>query len=199
MVAIRFGARPLVPVTSPPSWPTCSECNAAMQFVAQLPVDEERLVLVFMCQRDPGMCDNWDVNAGANAVVIVPTTSDMVPLDPPAGETMLDGDWGGTEVEVDIPAAELEECQTEYAAARGRHGEGEDASTRDVVGMLGGPPSWIQGDETPSCDCGKPMQLLAQLEQGPDSRTEINFCGGGCGYVFTCDHCPTAGKMLIQR
>ena len=74
-------------------------------------------------------------------------------------------------------------------------------NTLSPAGQIGGEPSWVQNEETPDCDaCGKPMQLAAQLEEGPDHRTAMNFgSGSGCGYVFRCGCSqPALGKLLWQ-
>jgi hypothetical protein len=42
------------------------------------------------------------------------------------------------------------------------------------------------------------MRFVAQLEQGPDSASEMNF-GGGCAYVFDCGCGAHAAKMLWQQ
>ncbi|MDX6328614.1 MAG: hypothetical protein QOI83_997, partial [Streptomycetaceae bacterium] len=44
-----------------------------MQFLAQLPLDDGRGVLaVFVCQNDPGMCEDWDPVAGGNRALVFP-------------------------------------------------------------------------------------------------------------------------------
>ncbi|MFB7113316.1 hypothetical protein [Streptomyces sp. NPDC056190] len=69
---------------------------------------------------------------------------------------------------------------------------------RDVLGQLGGVPSWLQHDETPACPSrAQPMSFMAQLEEGRDHRTAMNFGGGGCGYVFVCASCEE-GSFLWQ-
>ena len=71
---------------------------------------------------------------------------------------------------------------------------------RDVLGQLYGEPSWIQGDETPECDCcNKPMRFVAQLEEGPDHRTAMNFGGGGVAYLFDCKQGKTAKNKVCQK
>ena len=48
-----------------------------MQFLAQLPLREceavlhgDQYLLLFQCQSDPGMCDEWDAESGGNATRI---------------------------------------------------------------------------------------------------------------------------------
>src|SRR5450830_1027219 len=62
----------------PQSWPTCVECGASQSLLAQFvhhPVRldlgrEGRLLSVFQCNADPGMCASWERNSGANACLI---------------------------------------------------------------------------------------------------------------------------------
>jgi rubredoxin len=139
-----------------------------MCFVAHLPVDDGA-VEVFMCQNDPGMCDDWDAESGGNRAVLV--HGDLRPVAPPEeGETLLDTVTALRPVATPI--------------------EGE------VPGRRGGTPDWWQLDETPACPaCGRRMPFVAQLEEGGDA---LNFGGGGRGYVFTCPPCGTAA-FLWQR
>ncbi len=188
----RFGGAPLVPADGGVEWPTCETCQGAMQFLGQLRLEGDRLLLLFMCQNDPGMCDEWDAEAGGNAALIVSTEGTLEPLPPPAeGEHTLGATWGAREATVTVDAAEIEEFMTAYDVARDRQ-EG-----RAVLGALGGDPAWVQGDETPSCEhCASPMTLAAQLEEGPNMETCMNF-GGGVAFAFTCG-CGRA-KLLWQQ
>ncbi len=42
------------------------------------------------------------------------------------------------------------------------------------------------------------MRLAAQLEQGPDADTEMNFGGGGTAFVFSCPTHPEQARFLWQ-
>lgn len=68
-------------------------------------------------------------------------------------------------------------------------------SEENSVGKLRGNPTWIQDDETPSCDCGETMSFTAQVEER--AHIDFNFGGGGCSYVFTCKKCNKS-KFLWQ-
>ena len=166
-----------------------------MQFLGQLrsarPASEESdLLLLFMCQNDPGLCEDWDANAGGNAVVAV-LADDLQPAEAPSeGAVLRDTCYG---------AAVLPFAADDYEAARTGWAEANGRSTREVLGQIGGESAWVQQDETPNCDlCGQPMTLAAQLEQGPDAKTEMNFGGGGCAYVFRCRCDAGSAKMLWQ-
>jgi len=64
----RSGGLPL----APPGfvWPLCATCGGPLQFLVQLlPADVpalDHLLLIFMCQNDPGICDEWEPFAGGN-------------------------------------------------------------------------------------------------------------------------------------
>jgi hypothetical protein len=88
----------------------------------------------------------------------------------------------------------IETDEVDYDKAR----ENWKGNRREVLGQLYGKASWIQGDETPACDCcKKPMRFVAQLEEGPDYRTAMNFGGCGVAYIFDCKEGKSA-KFLWQ-
>ncbi|MFB9315441.1 hypothetical protein [Nocardioides plantarum] len=179
--ALRTGGLPLAPAGF--AWPSCETCDGAMQFLAHLPSADGLAVSVFMCQNDPGMCDEWDPAAGGNSAHAF--SGALVPLTAPArGETTLGA----------VSAARVDEvAQPSYGDARTAWAEQHGVSPRQVLGSLGGEPQWIQGDETPTCpSCASPMPFVAHLEEGADDATGINLGGGGLGYVFACTTHETA-------
>ena len=193
-VANRFGGLPLVPRGASIPWPACKSCGGAMQFLGQLVIpysdrDGEYLMLLFMCQNKPGMCDDWDANLGGNRAIAAQITNEMIILESPGGErTLRESVYGANAQAFDVDG---------YEAARQAWVANTNSDARKVLGQLLGEPSWIQADETPNCDsCTKPMRFVAQLEEGPDRTTNMNF-GGGCAYVFDCD-CHSA-KLLWQQ
>lgn len=179
----RTGGVPLVPVGF--EWPVCRTCGGAMMFLAHLP-SAEGAVAVFMCQNDPGLCQEWDPAFGGNAAYVF-TGALVAAVVPAAGETRL-AEVSALETS-DVDAAGYTTAREGWAAATGR-------SVREALGKLGGAPEWIQGDETPVCPgCGAPMDFGVQLEEGRDPRTGMNFGGGGCGYVFACGPCERAAFL----
>src|SRR5215211_5131543 len=71
--ATRFGGLPLMPEKT--EWPVCRSCSGPMQFLGQLRVpdpagDADRLLLIFMCQNDPGSCFEWSADKGGNIVIV---------------------------------------------------------------------------------------------------------------------------------
>ncbi|MET9774232.1 DUF1963 domain-containing protein [Streptomyces sp. NPDC006367] len=192
----RTGGVPLVPAGF--DWPRCAACSGPMQFLAQLPAGvpaaagdeaDEYVLSVFMCQNDPGLCDEWDPAEGGNRALLFPRAG-LVPAPVPAeGETLLPETCGIDRTTLD--AVPYSEAREDWAQAHGR-------PLRDVLGQLGGVPSWLQHDETPECpSCARPMAFTAQLEEGRDHRTAMNFGGGGCGYAFACAPCGE-GAFLWQ-
>ncbi|MDN3354185.1 DUF1963 domain-containing protein [Actinomadura sp. DC4] len=193
----RIGGMPLMPVGF--SWPTCATCARPMQFVAQLLLQDlssfdavqvanrRGMLSIFMCQNDPGLCSDWDPASGGNRALLFPDVG-LVPAAVPAqGNTLL-------------PDA----CRIEYTKigvdgydeARNSWCRASDRPLPDVLGQLGGIPSWLQGDETQSCpSCAQPMTFVAQFEEGNDLRAAANFGGGGCGYSFACSPCQKAAFL----
>ena len=153
-------------------WPTCAACKGAMQFIAQLLPDDvpglEKALLIFMCQNDPGMCDDWNPRSGANKAYLFEADGLRLAEVPAQGETML-GAVSGMRL-------------------------ADDAGEEDyVLGKIGGKPDWIQADETPGCrKCSDYMDFYAQFDQGREFSTAINFGGDGLGYAFVCATCHEA-------
>ena len=168
---LRTGGVPLVPDEF--VWPTCRECGGPMLFFAHLPLDWG-VVAVFLCQNNPGLCDDWDATAGANRAFVFhgPLSAATVPAE---GETLLGAVTALRPRPADTPTEE------------------------PVLGRLGGEPDWLQGDETPDCpSCATPMTFTAAFEEGAEFETAANFGGGGLGYVFHCRPCGRAA-FLWQR
>ncbi|WP_092412941.1 hypothetical protein [Collimonas sp. OK307] len=165
-----------------------------MQFLGQLRLkkqdDGEPLLLLFMCQNDPGLCDEWDANAGGNKVVSVDCQSLSLVEPPNGGDTIRPILHGA--ILVDVESENYDTARVDWAVAA-------DVNPQEVLGQLAGQPSWIQGEEVPVCDsCNNPMSFVAQLEQGPDWETAMNFGGGGCAYVYRCSCGKHQAKMLWQ-
>jgi hypothetical protein len=165
-----------------------------MQFLAQLSLQgveeadahQDQTLLLFQCQAEPGMCDDWDASSGGNAALLVDAVN-RVPMTVPAGETLL--------------PAESRLRFVQYAQRAGdspddAYCDACDAPGSQVVGKLGGSPLWIQDDETPTCECGAMMKFIAQLERHGGGG--INFGGEGAGYAFLCPQCRQSAKFLWQ-
>ncbi|MGR6318213.1 DUF1963 domain-containing protein [Micromonospora soli] len=190
----RTGGVPLVPQGF--DWPRCDECDGPMQFLAQVRLDDidpadSGLLSIFMCQNDPGLCDEWDATAGGNRAFVFPL-GQLAPSAVPSGDNVL---LAETSAVAYVPMNNSEG----YDEARERWCGESGRPLPDVLGQLGGAPAWLQFDETPTCAvCNLQMSFVVQLEEGHDYRTDINFGGGGCGYGFRCRPCATAA-FLWQR
>jgi hypothetical protein len=163
-----------------------------MQFLTQVMLgdlgtgDRHGVLSVFMCQNDPGLCEEWDPIAGGNQALLFALPGLRAAVVPPGPATAL-GEVSA--VRCVMAAGDYEEARLGWAEREGRPG-------RDVLGQLGDQPSWVQHDETPACPgCGTPMSFAFQLEEGRDRHTAANFGGGGCGYGFTCHPCGTAAFL----
>lgn len=180
-----FAGLPVQSIDESLKWPVCQTCAGQMQYQGKLKT-ELGLALLFICPNDPGMCDEWDANSGGNKVVIV-TGNHLEPLHPIDKEVALRD-------AAEYSVSPVKTAYTDYEVARSSWSGGQ----RQVLGQLYGAPSWLQHDETPSCDrCQQPMRFVAQLEEGPAYQTQMNFGGGGVGYLFDCATDRTA-KFLWQ-
>lgn len=185
----RFGGQPMAPRDGF-SWPTCASCQAEMQFLGQLRTGDE-LLLLFMCQSDPGMCDEWDANSGGNKAVSVRVDGAVLAKPADRKNSIRSTSYAAKIVNV---------AGDDYDKARSDWSESSGQGQRQVLGQVGGRPSWIQGEEVPSCNaCNEPMSFVAQLEEGPDAATAMNFGGGGCAYVYRCFCNQNQVKILWQN
>ena len=192
-LSASIGGQPLAPPGT--LWPICRQCAGPMQFLAQLPIAEadspelsgrDEMLLLFQCQNDPGLCEEWDANGGGNAALLVPTVTRQL-LPAPDGETLLPQEYKLRFVpfEESLDASTAHEA---YLAALLAH-------EPSMLGKTGGQPVWFQFDQTPKCSCGQPMTFVGQIEE---VGTEINFGGGGVGYAFVCAACPATARFLWQ-
>ena len=183
----RTGGVPLVPESF--AWPACATCAGPMQFLAQLELGPARLLSIFMCQNDPGLCDEWDAAAGGNHAYVFTSPTLTTAGVPTTGVPLLE----------ETSAVRIEEVGgADYDEARSVFGRQAEGGPRIVLGQLGGKPSWLQGEEEPGCPvCGRLMTFAAQLEEGHNHRTAANY-GGGAAYAFHCETCAT-GAFLWQQ
>jgi hypothetical protein len=189
----RTGGIPLVPPGF--VWPRCIECEGTMQFLAQVRLDDVDATAagmwsVFVCQNDPGMCEDWNPIAGGNRTFVF-GPGELAPAAVPAGANVLLGEVSAV--------GYLPVDGDDYGHAYEQWSKTSDRPATDVLGQLGGSPLWIQDDETPLCEsCDRPMSFLVQLEEGHNYATKANFGGGGSGYGFRCRPCAT-GAFVWQR
>ncbi|MFF3862863.1 hypothetical protein [Streptomyces sp. NPDC002209] len=203
----RIGGLPLAP--SGTRWPTCTTCSGPLCFIAQIVLDGGRGILaVFMCANDPGSCEEWSATAGGNRAYLFPSAG-LVPMPLPALPAAEDGDGDGDEEDEEddeddedvrqLGAVRSVERVTvtepEYRLARKAWSERSGRPANDVLGRLGGAAEWLQCDETPDCaGCGRPMEFVARLDEGPDPLTAPNF-GSGSAYAHACEPCGRAAFL----
>lgn len=190
MQETNFGGAPVKGVGETFEWPTCQSCEGNMQYLGKVKADLG-LEQIFMCQNDPGLCEEYAADYGGNRVVITRATELEAVAIPEEGIVVRGIEHGCEVAEYD---------SNDYDEAREKWAEEKQVAGRAVLGQLFGSPEWIQGDETPECDqCKKPMRFVAQLEEGygADVKADMNFGGGGCAYLFDCS-CNLTAKFLWQ-
>lgn len=185
----RIGGVPQTPAGF--SWPVCGECDGPMQFLAQVDLAATAgggtgLFSVFMCQNDPGMCDDWDATSGGNRAFVFGAGAVHSAVPPDDGVTMLKA----------VCAVAFERVEADgYLAAAEEWSRLTGRDAREVLGQAGDAAQWLQNDETPDCgECSRPMTFVVQLDEGHDHHTAINF-GNGWGYGFRCAPCGTAAFL----
>lgn len=171
--AISFGGLPVKDRTTSFEWPKCV-CGAELQYQGKIKTDIG-YEMIFMEN-----CDHW----GSTKVIIV-DAEDIESVHPEDSQIAIRETAYVAKIE-EVTGDSYDDARDDYPSHR-----------RDVLGHISDRPEWIQGDETPKCDCcGQTMRFVAQLEEGPDYETAMNF-GGGCGYLFDCTVGKTA-KFITQ-
>jgi hypothetical protein len=210
-------------------WPKCAVCGKSQSLLAQLSHDERRLDLgrpgrvmfVFQCAHDPGMCGAWDASSGANACIVI-EPEDLVDAEPARSD-----DAPPQDNEVRIVAWRARDDGLPESIARSFFDDAsywalaDDVLTRVTWSTrLGGVPRWIQ---SPSEAMASGWRFVGQLDsaysfisppqEAPawvgidpekfEGRTHVaigpNFGDGGIAYLFLkdTDGVPR-GKMLWQ-
>lgn len=210
-------------------WPRCGECGKSQSLLAQLVHHPERLDLgrtgrvlhVFQCNHQPGLCSTWEAASGANACFVLEPEQLLpapaaIPADaPPADPEVRIVDWVARDDGLDeASAGGFLDPATGYDLDEALLGA-VTWSTR-----LGSVPRWLQGtDEAP----GDGWRFVGQLDgsysflDAPrvvdpavrvddeqwEGRTHVSEgpnLGGGIGYVFLCpDGARVDGHFFWQR
>ncbi len=197
-------------------WPKCRECGLSESLIAQFDHHADRLDLgregrvlfVFQCAHDPGMCATWEAFSGANSCFIVEPEQlvdgqTSLPADvPPLDHEVWISSWIERDDGISPDAANAFWEETSFRELSEELLAGVTWSTR-----LAGLPRWMQSpDEGPRPD----WRFIGQLDGSysflsppqtppawvqPDAeryegRTHIasgpNF-GGGLAYLFLQD------------
>lgn len=131
---------------------------------------------MFQCEWDPGMCETWSPDSGANACIVVDGDHGNV-IQPPEAATRqypyvaITG-WTTSEDETDPHALAAMFDEKEWPAAARDIAASQIWSTR-----LGGVPAWVQYPEFPR---GEGWTFIGQID--PDAGA--NFGDGGMAYLF---------------
>ncbi len=208
----KFGGLPWG--LDPSSWPNCSECQKSQSFLAQMQHHPDRvdlgkpgrILFIFQCNHDPGMCSTWEGGSGANACFVV-EPEDIIkgfskyPEDSPILENEVRVvEW--VERNDSIPSASEASFFNDDLFYSLSDEIVEKVTTGTKIGSV---PEWIQ---SPSEAPGNDWQFLAQLDsthsfikapinlapwiqadgEGWEDRTHYaegpNFGGGGIAYIF---------------
>ena len=121
--------------------PSCKECKVPMKLIIQ--IDDKRIVekpvQVFQCQSDPGQCEDWNAESGANKVIFNDHLNAIL-----------------SEKALNFVSSGYSDAQRE---------ETYEFHADNAIGKALGKPLWIQSDETPHC-CQQPMQFILQIDGG---------------------------------
>lgn len=212
-------------------WPLCKDCGRPQSLLAQLSHDDDRLDLgrdgrvlfVFQCAHDPGMCATWDGSSGANACFVCEpeeltrSLSAAPSVANPADHEVRVLGW---ERRTDSVSADLASAFFDDALFF----ELPDVVRESVTfsTRVGSVPKWLQSPaEAPSAAAG--WRFVAQLDstysflrpptvsvewvsadnERYEGRTHVaqgpNFGDGGIAYVFLRDTGgPPEGMVFWQ-
>ena len=223
----RLGGRPWG--LSSDRWPKCSECGKSQSLLAQFEHHPDRLDLgregrvlfVFQCAHDPGMCATWEAFSGANACFVVEPehieakTTELPGDAPPVDPEVLVDDWTMKDDGLSTDLAEAFHSEQTFLKVSEEMLRKVTWSTR-----LGGLPRWMQSpDEAPKPGwrfvgqldgaysfLSPPTPCPAWVSPDPEAfegRTHVatgpNF-GGGLAYLFLRDGDQRPdGCMFWQR
>jgi hypothetical protein len=151
-------------------WPTCRDCGKSQSLLAQFVHDPQRLDLgragrvlsVFQCNHDIGVCSTWEGGSGANACIITEPEDLMnelsqLPPDSPVieREARIE-EWLVQDDGVDQTRVPSFFSESEFMELSDEDTAGVTTSTR-----LGGVPFWMQSpDDAPKGD----WRFVGQLD-----------------------------------
>jgi len=151
-------------------WPECQECGGHQSLLAQFLHDDVRLDLgrkgrvlfVFQCNHDPGGCESWSADSGANACLIL-DAEDLV-------DALTECPANNIQIETEARAVSWLTRQDKVADADFQkyfeyvtYSEVEKDILYSILECtrLGSVPSWVQSpDEAP----GDPWRFIGQLD-----------------------------------
>lgn len=211
-------------------WPICAECGRPQSLIAQLKHDDERLDLgsagrvlfVFQCEWEAGMCSNWELFAGANACLVLSepeltgVASSLPEAAPPVIPVVGILRWQEHD---DGIAADVRPAFFDGVAHLTLSDEEWEKATAET--RLGGVPHWVQSpDEAPKDGwrfLGQLDSMYRFVDRSVSLPTVLRFAagsgdddalfadgpnfGGGLAYLFARDSegdAPPAVGMFWQ-
>jgi hypothetical protein len=190
-----------------------------MDFLFQLDLREPlhlctdyRMAYAFMCrgytdELNGIQCQTWVAGRGANRIELVKHPDATVAACPPAARRWPEFDLQFFDEGSQPKAKPIPLLRILKAAMKRTPGDepivvsisdkqyARDNPPPEMV-HLGGTPTWVQDDETPSCPCcGGPVRFLAQVGaeierpsvSSPQSPVTFAFGSGGEAYIFLCE------------
>ena len=207
---------------SPDQWPVCTDCGRHQTHLATLLHDADRInlgepsrvLMLFQCDWDPGMCDTWSADSGGSVALVVDADVLLHRLSAPP----VDGLPVGTEGWISQWTVADDGVDAEMYPAFFIDGERNllDATVVDGIPQgtkVGGTPYWIQGaDDAPGTGWRFVLQLDGQLRFATDPGRAVkarrqngswvadgpNFGDMGMAYVFVSADDPTRTILFWQ-
>jgi hypothetical protein len=173
-------------------WPRCADCSGTMSLIGQFHHDPARLDLagpgrvltLWQCEHDPGLCETWSADSGANAALVVDRlhAPGRGPIEPPDPSTVVHPEVRVTTWVVDDDGVPVDLVDAFYDEER-HAALGEPWwSAGGMDTRLGGVPMWIQSaGEGP----GPPFTFVGQIADGQHLPGDLPA--------------PRAGRFGIQR
>jgi uncharacterized protein YwqG len=183
----KFGGQPIW--LDKPTWPTSRSTSQPMRFIGQVeltsslfPHSRARVAYFFMTDLEDGtyVDGTWEPDGGENAVVLQPGECRHPHLAQGTGPSITGTGLGQSEFRVVLePTNEA------------RNSDGEVRP--ELINKVGGPPDFLQGDETPFSGVA---DLILQLDSS-QAPFDVNFGDAGVGYAFM-NQDGTDAKFLWQ-
>lgn len=200
-------------------WPVCTQCGGSQSLLAQFVHDPVRLDLgrpgrmlnVFQCNHDPGMCENWEGGAGGNACFVVEPEDLLRGLsEQPGDDPEIEFEATIAEWETQEDGISPEDAQLFFPAPD--HNSNHNPTSRSITDFdpttstrLGGVPFWMQSpreapqggwtfvgqlDNTvsfrraPTVDHPEVERDRSRWEGRTHTARGPNFGDNGVGYIF---------------
>lgn len=186
----KFGGRPCIIDQS--EWPLSKKTGQPMKFICQIVLDpnlfpnsDGRMVYLFMTDH-ADVVNTWDPMGGENAVVIKSIKEQKI-----TRRNLYNAKGPSLDAEYRIKFAYKEEPN--FVGDDWNESQYEEYFNNVEGNKIAGSPSYVQRDVP---QIGRGWRLLLQLDSS-DTPFEIDFGGGGVGYLFINED-YSKGKFLWQ-